>query len=155
MHLTSCKGGLAFVLSECHLPQQLHLQLALTFRSDCFVPKTICCCIIVSALFLWIDKEIDVCFGRCLSSHAVEFGDVFHGNTPVTVSHDFLMSRHLPSQEHRTPSASSRAPNCSFLLAFVAPNLCLKNSNPCHLTIPFQLSNLCCLSTVVANSKYH
>ena len=42
---------------------------------------------------LWSNKEFDVCLGWCLSSHAVEFGNMFDRNTPVTVSHGFLLSR--------------------------------------------------------------
>ena len=46
---------------------------------------------------------------------------LFEGNAPVTVSHGFPPESTFPSQEHHT--AWSHVPNCSFLLAFVAPNL--------------------------------
>ena len=65
----------------------------IVFQGDLFWSQAIRCCVIVSVLFLWINKEFDVCFGWCRSSHAAEFGNVFDGNAPLTVSHGFLLSR--------------------------------------------------------------
>ena len=75
-----------------------------------------------------------------LSSHAAELCNMFDGNTPITVSHSILLSRQFPSREHRT--ASSHVPNCSFLLALVAPNL-LPEVFQCFL-YPLGQRRMCC-----------